>query len=129
MQKNRKQRNETTETATQRTYSAVNTPEVVSIDVLATMSDEDMIDHLRALEQGLDRAETNGRSDPRVWQEEIAYVRREQQVRRVRRETHAEFVRTAGVEFESDERHLPAGDFDNMAFVYAATGGRPTRWS
>ena len=130
MQKTSKKYSETTNESTQHTYhNTSNLPEVVSVDVLNTMQDEDLIDHLRVMEGGLSKAESTGRSDPRAWQEEIAYIRREQQIRRTRRDAHAEITRKEIAEFDALEARLPAGDFDTTAFVYAERGGRAPRWN
>lgn len=109
--------------------SMVTRPEVVSTDVLETMLDEDLIAHFRALDSSMRLAyESSAQCDLRPWEEEIAYVRREQQVRRGRREAHTAYVQRTEREFNLAEMNLPPGDFDNSAFVYAASGGRP-RWS
>jgi hypothetical protein len=102
-------------------------PEVVSSDVLGTMLDEDLIVRLRVLDEHRNKV-YEAHIDPRPWEEEIAYLRREQQVRRGRRDVHAAYVRKIEEEFNRIEAVLPAGDFDNSVFVYAATGGRP-RWN
>lgn len=102
-------------------------PEVVSCDVLGTLDDADLIVRLRALDEDRNKA-FEARVETRPWEEEIAYVRREQQMRRARRENHSEFVRSEQKAFDDLEARLPPGDFDNSAFVYAATGGRP-RWN
>jgi hypothetical protein len=108
--------------------SVVAQPEVVSSDVLGTMLDEDLIVRLRALEDDKGRVyEAYG--DARPWEEEIAYIRREQQMRRVRRDTHADYMKKEADEFNRAEFGLPAGDFDNSVFVYAAQGGRTPRWN
>lgn len=125
MQKNRK-RSEVpsgNETRTRR-GGAVLLPDLVNIDEISVMLDEDLNARGRALEEARNKA-LEARTDTRPWEEEIAYVRREQQIRRTRRESHAEYVRKVEEEFAQAEATLPAGDFDNMAFVYAATGGRP----
>ena len=132
MQKTRKLTTETQPTShTNFTRSSrrypVPLPEMVSVDVLGAMLDEDIVVRHRVLEE--DRAKViEARGDTRPWEEEVAYVRREQQMRRVRRDTHSEWVRKGTEEFDRLEASLPAGDFDNSAFVYAESGGRP-RWS
>jgi len=102
-------------------------PEVVSIDVLGTLLDEDLIVRLRALTEDLERA-YEAKLDTRPWETEVAYVRREQQMRRARRENHSAWVKAEQEARDREEATLPPGDFDNSAFVYAATGGRP-RWN
>lgn len=127
MQKNRKASTSSVETRSPRRYQ-LSAPEVVTVDVLGTMLDEDLVTRLRALDDEKNRIYENGGADPRPWEEEVAYVRREQQIRRARRDSHAEYVQKAEGEFNRLEASLPAGDFDNSAFVNAANGGRP-RWN
>jgi len=100
------------------------------MDVLGTMQDEDLVLRLRALNEDHARAYESGR-DTYPWEVEIAYVRREQQIRRIRRDNHAEITRLAEIEFRRLEESLPVADIEqnNAPFVYAATGGRPPRWS
>ena len=129
MQKNRTRTQAQTgyETRTPRRNGALPQPEIVTIDDLGVMLDEDLIGRLRGLEDEKNRA-YESHMDTKPWEEEIAYIRREQQIRRIRRDTHADYVRKYEEEFARTEAHLPAGDFDNSAFVYAANGGRP-RWN
>lgn len=124
MQKNRKRSEGVESRSPRRNNGAVSLPDVVSMDDLGVMLDEDLIVRLRSLEEAKSKA-YESHLDLRPWEEEIAYIRREQQVRRTRRDSHAEYVRNAEMEFNRTEASLPAGDFDNTAFVYAATGGRP----
>lgn len=124
MQKNRKRSEASSGYETRTRRSGTPLPDVISIDELGVMLDEDLLARGRALEEARAKA-FEERVDSRPWEEEIAYVRREQQIRRARRETHSEYVRKAEDEFARVEATLPAGDFDNTEFVYAATGGRP----
>jgi len=126
VQKNRK-RSEGSDIRPPRRSSALPLPEVVTIDDLGIMVDDDLVARLRVLEEDKNRA-YESHIDTRPWEEEIAYIRREQQVRRVRRDNHVEYTRKEADEFARAEFNLPAGDFDNSSFVYAATGGRP-RWN
>lgn len=128
MQKTRNRSEASTTSHNRHRSSVVAQPEVVNSDTLGTMLDEDLIVRLRALEEDKNRVyEAHG--DARPWEEEVAYIRREQQMRRLRRDTHADYVRKEADEFNRSEFGLPAGDFDNSAFVYAAQGGRTPRWS
>ena len=115
-------------TNTSRRHGAISMPEVVDIDVLGSMQDDDLILRLRALEEDRSRALADGRYDTYPWEVEAAYVRREQQIRRARRDAHSEWSWRLKDEFERLEASLPNGDFDNTAFVYAAMGAR-TRWN
>lgn len=110
-----------------RVKRGVTPPDVINVDDIAVMKDEDLIVRLRTLEDDKNKA-VDGCIDTRPWEEEIAYIRREQQIRRARRDAHLEFERYSEVEFNRTEAGLPPGDFDNLAFVYAATGGKP-RWN
>lgn len=105
----------------------ISLPETVSIDVLGNMLDEDLIARLRTMHDGA-RIVSESLLDPRPWEVEIAYVRREMQLRSGRRERHDRWVRDEMRAFAALEATLPPGDFDNSVFVYAASGGRP-RWS
>jgi hypothetical protein len=105
----------------------VSGPDVIDIDTLGTMLDEDLVTRSRMLDEGKNQAFNSGH-DSQPWEEEIAYVRREQHLRRLRRDAHTEWLRREQLAFVDAERGLPAGDFDNSIFVYAATGGRP-RWN
>lgn len=82
-------------------------PEVVDMDALASMSDDELLNRLQRLDN-----EREGMRESRVqtreWEIEIAYVRREQQLRRARREAHDLFLQanrgpTEEVEALSDE--------------------------
>jgi hypothetical protein len=125
VQKSRKRSEPSTSYAPR--HRSVSLPEMVTIDVLSTMLDEDLVVRLRALDDSRGQI-YESHMDMRPWEEEIAYVRREQQIRRTRRDTHSDYVRKSEDEFNRLEAVLPAGDFDNSAFVYAASGGRP-RWT
>lgn len=128
MQKSRKRSEVQNVTETRSTRrNVLPLPDVANMDDLAVMLDEDLIGRLRSLEDMKNQA-YEAHVDTRPWEEEIAYIRREQQIRRTRRDNHMDYVRKYEDEFNRSEASLPAGDFDNSAFVYAATGGRP-RWN
>ena len=129
MQKTRKRSESSTSSLPSRPNrrQVVPLPELVTIDVLGTLLDEDLIVRLRALDEDRNKA-IEAKVDTRPWETEIAFVRREQQMRRARRETHSAWLEQERKEREAEEAKLPPGDFDNSAFVYAASGGRP-RWN
>lgn len=89
------------------------------------MPDEELIQRFRALCDGLFEAP----DDPIPWEIEIAYVRREQQLRGARRMNHSAWVKAVEEKFWREEELLLVGDFDNFVYVYASTNGRPPRWS
>lgn len=109
-----------------RSNSPVPLPDVINVDVLAMMSEVDLIARLRSLEEARLKA-YNAQLELRPWEEEIAYVKREQQIRRIRHDKYEEYLREVEEELERAEANLPAGDFDNTAFVHAANCGRTRR--
>jgi len=91
-------------------------PEVFNMDDIAAMLDEDLYSHLNTMEDGRSKA-YESRQDTRLWEEEIAYLRREIQLRRGRREAHEKYVAETSRSFADEERGLPAADFDNLKYV------------
>ena len=86
------------------------------MDDLAGMSDEE----LNALSYALhaDRNKVLDRGfDAKPWDEELLYVHREFQLRRIRRETHDKFVRDQARQFAEEEARLPSAEFDNLRYV------------
>lgn len=110
-----------------RRRAAVYLPDVINSDVLATMQDNELAQRYRTLDDDRLRAQELGYST-QPWEVELAYVKREQQIRNSHRAIHAEIMRQEQLDFHDSEASLPSGDMDNFAFVYAATGGRP-RWN
>ena len=100
----------------QRPRYPVPEPEVVDMDDLSRMLDEDIYGRLNSLES--DRYKVlEARMDPRLWEEEIAYVRREISMRRERRGNHEKYVRDQARAFADEEARLPAADFDNLKYM------------
>lgn len=91
-------------------------PEIIDIDVLGTYSDEELSSRLRGLEDDRQRLFEMG-YDARPWEEEVAFVRREQQIRRGRRDRHDTYVRRLEYEFAREEARLPFADLDNSRFL------------
>lgn len=102
-------------------------PEVIDSDTLAVLQDNELALRYRALDDDRIRAQELGWV-LQPWEVELAYVKREQQIRNDRRQAHAEINRRETQEFYASEAGLPSGDVDNFAFVFAASGGRP-RWN
>ena len=91
-------------------------PERPNMNDLAGMSDEE----LNALSYALhaDRNKVLDRGfDAKPWDEELLYVHREFQLRRIRRETHDKFVRDQARQFAEEEARLPSAEFDNLRYV------------
>lgn len=70
-------------------------PEIYGMDDIGYMADEAIHDRANRLENERNRLVGQGR-DPYLWEVEIAYLRREQQLRQTRAERHAEFVQKFG---------------------------------
>jgi hypothetical protein len=94
----------------------VEVPEVLNMDVMATMLDEDLVKRLCSLED--DRMKVLGScDDSQSWEVELAYVRRELQIRRERRAAHERYVRLIEREHSESEANLPVADLDNSYFL------------
>ncbi len=66
-------------------------PEVVNMDDTAVISDEDLFARMNQLES--DRSKVIDHNfDPYLWEVELAYLRREVQIRRQRREAHEAYL-------------------------------------
>lgn len=95
-------------------------PDVTNIDTLATMSDDDMMSLSRRLHDDRDKVlDASVRLDTRPWDEELAYLKREQQIRRSRHEAHERWLREQEIEHSRQEINLPTADLDNSSFVAA----------
>lgn len=62
-------------------------PEIVDMDTIATLSDDELVNRFQVLDNEREMMREN-RVPTKEWEIEIAYVRREQQLRRTRREAH-----------------------------------------
>lgn len=94
----------------------VSFPELMNIDVMGVITDEELITRLRSLED--DRAKVlDAHLDPRLWEEEVAYLRREMQIRRSRRDAHERYSRQLEREYAESEAGLPQADLDNSHFL------------
>lgn len=86
------------------------------MDALGAIPDEELINRLRGLEE--DRGKVlDAHLDPKLWEEEVAYIRRELQIRRSRREAHDKYVRQLEKEYAEAEANLPVADLDNTHFL------------
>ena len=77
-------------------------PEVYSMDDIGYMTDEALHDRSNRLENERNRLISSGR-DPMLWEVEIAYVRREQQLRQTRAELHADFLKKFAGHINSED--------------------------
>lgn len=86
------------------------------MDALGAIPDEELINRLRGLEEDRNKV-LDAHLDSRAWEEEVAYIRRELQIRRSRREAHDRYVRQLEQEYAESERNLPVADLDNTHFL------------
>lgn len=70
----------------------VESPEVYNMDDIGYMMDEALYDRVGRLDSERAKLVANG-YDARLWEVEIAYVQREQGIRRSRSELHADYLR------------------------------------
>lgn len=98
-------------------------PVVVSSDQLALLSDEDLMLRHRHLEDDRHKV-LNAGLDVRLWEDELAYVKREQQVRRERRTAHEQYVAGLDADYQHrPESSLPVADLDNSCFTMLPVNG------
>lgn len=67
-------------------------PEIYNVDDIGYMADEALYERANRLENERNRMVSSGK-DAYHWEVEIAYLRREQQLRVTRSERHAEFLK------------------------------------
>lgn len=67
-------------------------PEVVSTDDIGYMAEEAIHDRMNRLEHERNRLLSMGR-DPLLWEVELAYLQREQNVRQTRSQLHVEYMK------------------------------------
>ena len=91
-------------------------PDVTAIDVLGITPDEELINRLRSLEESRQKV-LDAHLDARLWEEEVAYIRRELQIRRSRRDAHEVYMKKLEREYVDAERNLPVADLDNTNFL------------
>lgn len=72
-------------------YTQPQRPPVVDMDTIGNMSDEELASELHTVETGRENA-YNTFCDTRPWEVEVAYFKREQHVRRLRREAHEKWM-------------------------------------
>ena len=96
----------------------VSVPDVVNIDDMSVFSDDELGARCRVLEDDRQKVIDAG-FDPKLWEEEIAYAKREMQIRYERREAHIRYVKQLDREFSESEANLPQGDLDNTNFLRA----------
>jgi len=93
--------------------------ERVSMDALASMSDEELMSIHQELNAGRDLW-LRTHSAARLYEDELAYVLREHQLRRTHREAHDRYTDALTRELDElmrEEASLPNIDFSNIEFV------------
>lgn len=83
---------------------------------MAALSDEELINRLHSLEEDRQKV-LDANLAARPWEEEVAYIKRELQIRWARREAHDRYVRQLEKEFVESEANLPMADLDNSHFL------------
>lgn len=95
-------------------------PDVTHMDDIAISNDDTLLDHLRRLEVDRDRV-LEAKYDPRVWEVEACYIRRELQLRRERHHAHGLYLDVLQREAEEAQRmenRYPVADLDNSEFMF-----------
>lgn len=77
-------------------------PTIVSVDELAYMTEEALRDRSNRLELERNKVSFSGKN-PLLWEVELAYVQREQNLRRSRLEFHAEYMKKNVVNNETED--------------------------
>ena len=98
---------------------SIERPTQMMTDELSLMSDDELSSYSNSLERS---HEKYGRmsSDTRPWEEEICYVQREYQVRRIQHDNHQRYMRERDAELQEEiarEDSLPDADLDNSRYV------------
>ena len=87
-------------------------PEVWNMDDLGYMPDETIDDRAQRLESERNRMVSMGK-DAYLWEVEIAYIRREQQLRKTRSELHQEYLKKFNVDMSNAELDFGANASHN----------------
>lgn len=87
-------------------------PEVVNMDVTALLLDDELYSRLNLLES--DRLKVlDARLDPLLWEVEIAYLRREIGIRKLRREAHEKYLQEVIAMYPEEE----IVEFDDVRYA------------
>ena len=87
-------------------------PEVVNMDVTALLLDDELYSKLNLLES--DRLKVlDARLDPLLWEVEIAYLRREIGIRKLRREAHEKYLQEVIAMYPEEE----IVEFDDVKYA------------
>lgn len=91
----------------------VDFPNVISMDVIARYSDEELFSCISRLET--DRSKIlESRFDPSPWEIELAYHKREFNLRKIRKEKHDEFMRLNAHLLPEDNSGFDMEDFNSI---------------
>lgn len=91
-------------------------PDVINMDDIGNMIDEDLLSRLHSLEEDMGHV-FDARMDTLLWEIELAYIKREQGLRRRRRDLHERYMRDMARDFADSEVGLPTADLDNSQFT------------
>lgn len=99
----------------------VQLPDIVNMDDIGIMTDDDLLERLRALETDREKVlDANMEAIP--WEVESCYIRRELQMRRYRHGEHEAYLNDLERENRDAQRledSYPVADLDNSAFMFA----------
>lgn len=101
-------------------YESMPLPSISNMDDIAVLTDDALLEQLRLLEIEKEKAQSNN-IDSKPWETEIAYHRREVQLRRQRREEHDSYLKgleTEAAEAQRLENTYPVADLDNSSFMF-----------
>jgi hypothetical protein len=95
-------------------------PTPMTCDELSMLLDDELVDRFRSLDNDREKV-IAVKFDATPWETEICYVRREMQLRRIRREHHDLYLKQ--LDREADEAFLaedkyPVADLDNSSFMF-----------
>lgn len=100
--------------------SSVPVPTRTNSDDIAILSDEDLMGTIAGLVEQ-HKTVCVEKCDPRPWEEELCYYRREAQIRRKRKTIHDDYLANLSMENKTtndvDEKNLPYADLDNSSFI------------
>lgn len=93
-------------------------PLQIDMDTLATMSDEELMERFKSLDADMASVAHEDYDATKPWEEELSYVRREQLIRRGRRDAHERYLsRLDNDHYSESEASLPVADLDNSSFL------------
>lgn len=115
-----RQENTRFQSQSRRKESPLPPPDVTNMDDIGTMTDEALLEKLRATEMERDKV-LEAKADAVLWETEASYLRREFQIRRTRHVLHETYLHQLEREAEEarrQEEKYPVADLDNSYFMF-----------